>query len=139
MLSLYALIAAFAIFVISALIFTFATKDSKGLNAMIISAIFLLFTFIAVAGANSDVNARISAMHDTYDNLMLYYETVEASTNEYVRFDYHKKVEEYNAAYDFNLAESENAVFGWLYLDGWDSGLDYIDFQLHGDNYEEGH
>ncbi|MBO5730174.1 MAG: hypothetical protein J6R67_03160 [Treponema sp.] len=132
MLSLYALIAVFAIFVIS-IIFTLATKNSKGLEAVIISAVFLLFTFYVVAIANSSVNDRISAMHDTYDNLMLYHETVEASTNEYVRFDYHEKVEEYNAAYDFNLAESEGAVFGWLYLDGWDSGLDYIDFQLHGD------
>jgi hypothetical protein len=130
--SLYLLIAAFAIFVIL-IIFTLATRSSKGLDGVIISGFFLLFTFIAVAIANSDVNARISAMYNTYDNLMLYHETVETSTNEYVRFDYHEKVEEYNAAYDFNLAESEGAVFGWLYLDGWDSGLDYIDFQLYGD------
>lgn len=132
MLSLYMLIVIFVIFVIS-VIFTLGTQNSKGLEAVIISAVFLLFTFFVIATVNSDVNARISAMHDTYDNLMLYHETVETSTNEYVRFDYHKKVEEYNAAYDFNLAESEGAVFGWLYLDGWDSGLDYIDFQLHGD------
>lgn len=132
MISLYMLIAAFAIFVIL-IIFTLATKSSKGLDGVIISGFFLLFTFITIAIANSDVNARISAMYDTYDNLMLYHETVETSTNEYVRFDYHEKVEEYNAAYDFNLAESEGAVFGWLYLDGWDSGLDYIDFQLHCD------
>lgn len=132
MISLYMLIAAFAIFVVL-IIFTLATKSSKGLDGVIISGFFLLFTFITIAIANSDVNARISAMYDTYDNLMLYHETVETSTNEFVRFDYHEKVEEYNAAYDFNLAESEGAVFGWLYLDGWDSGLDYIDFQLHGD------
>lgn len=132
MISLYMLIAAFAIFVVL-LIFTLATKSSKGIDAVIISAAFLLFTFMTIAIANSEVNARISAMYDTYDNLMLYHETVETSTNEYVRFDYHEKIEEYNAAYDFNLAESEDAVFGWLYLDGWDSGLDYIDFQLHSD------
>lgn len=132
MLSLYMLIVIFVIFVIS-VIFTLWTQDSEGLEAVIISAVFLLFTFFVIATVNSSVNARISAMHDTYDNLMLYHETVETSTNEYVRFDYHEKVEEYNAAYDFNLAESEGAVFGWLYLDGWDSGLDYIDFQLHGD------
>lgn len=132
MISLYMLIAAFAIFVIL-IIFTLATKSPKGLDAVIISAAFLLFTFFAIAIVNSGVDARISAMYDTYDNLMLYHETVEASTNEYVRFDYHEKVEEYNAAYDFNLAESEGAVFGWLYLPGWDDGLDYIDFQLRGD------
>ena len=132
MISLYMLIATFAIFVIL-IIFTLATKSSKGLGGAIISGFFLLFTFIIIAIANSDINARISAMYDTYDNLMLYHETVETSTNEFVRFDYHEKVEEYNAAYDFNLAESEGAVFGWLYLDGWDSGLDYIDFQLHDD------
>ena len=132
MISLYMLIAAFAIFVVL-IIFTLATRSSKGLDGVIISGFFLFFTFITIAIANSDVNARISAMYDTYDNLMLYHETVETSTNEFVRFDYHEKVEEYNAAYDFNLAESEGAVFGWLYLDDWDSGLDYIDFQLHGD------
>ena len=132
MISLYMLIAAFAIFVVL-IIFTLATKSSKGLGGVTISGIFLFFTFITIAIANSDVNARISAMYDTYDNLMLYHETVETSTNEFVRFDYHEKVEEYNAAYDFNLAESEGAVFGWLYLPGWDDGLDYIDFELHGD------
>ena len=138
MLSFFALISVFAIFVIL-IIFTLATKSSKGLDGVIIDGMLLLFTFVAVAIANSDVNARISYMYDTYDNLMLYHETVEASTNEYVRFDYHEKVEAYNAAYDFNLAESEDAVFGWLYPTGWDSGLDYIDFQLHGDDYGEGH
>lgn len=136
MLSLYMLIVAFVIFIV-AILFACTSKStskkSKGVDVVIISGAFLLSIFIAVGIANSDVNARISAMYDTYDNLMLYRETVEASTNEYVRFDYHEKVEEYNAAYDFNLAESEGAVFGWLYLDGWDSGLDYIDFQLHGD------
>ena len=74
MLSLYALIAIFAIFVIL-IIFTLATKSSTGLDGVIISGMLLLFTFIAVAIANSDVNARISAMYDTYDNLMLYHET----------------------------------------------------------------
>ena len=132
MISLYTLIAAFAIFVIL-IIFTLATKSPKGLDGAIISGFFLFFTIIAVAVTNSDVNARINAMYETYDNLMLYHETVEVSTNEYVRFDYREKVEEYNAAYDFNLAESEGAVFGWLYLPSWDDGLDYIDFQLHGD------
>lgn len=136
MISLYMLIAAFVVFIV-AILFTCTakslSKQSKGIGAVIVSGFFLLFTFMTIAIANSDVNARISAMYDTYNNLMLYHETVETSTNEFVRFDYHEKVEEYNAAYDFNLAESEGAVFGWLYLDDWDSGLDYIDFQLHGD------
>ena len=136
MISLYMLIAAFVVFIVAILFACTAkslSKQSKGIGAVIVSGFFLLFTFITIAIANSDVNARISAMYDTYNNLMLYHETVETSTNEFVRFDYHEKVEEYNAVYDFNLAESEGAVFGWLYLDGWDSGLDHIDFQLHGD------
>lgn len=138
MLSLYMLIIAFIVFVI-AIIFAGGSKNSKNAGAVIISGAFLLFIFVVVVIANSDINTRISAMHSTYDNLMLYREIVEDSTNEYVRFDYYEKVEGYNAAYDFNLAESEDTMFGWLYNDGWDSGIDYIDFQLHGDDYGEGH
>lgn len=136
MLSLYMLIVAFVVFIVAILFACTAkstSKKSKGIDAVIISAFFLASIFFPVAVANLGVNARISAMYDTYDNLMLYHETVETSTNEFVRFDYHEKVEEYNAAYDFNLAESEGAVFGWLYPTDWDSGLDYIDFPLHGD------
>lgn len=132
MISLYVLLALFAAFIFSiVLAFIFCSEGS--VNAVIMCAILLLAWFFIVSVNNAEVNMRIDAIHNTYDNLMLYYETVEASTNEYMRFDYHEKVIEYNSAYDFNLAESENVWFGWLYPSGWDNGLNYIDFQLHGD------
>lgn len=136
MLSLYMLIVAFVVFIVAILFACTAkstSKKSRGIDAVIISAFFLASIFFSVVIVNSDANDRISALYDTYDSLMLYYETVENSTNEYVRFDYHNQVEEYNAAYDFGLTASKSVLFGWLYPTDWDSGLDYIDFQLHGD------
>lgn len=130
MISLYMLIAAFVIFVIAFLVTCISRKNY---NALVISGAFLFATFITVVTAASVANDRISAMHETYDNLMLYYETVETSTNEYVRFDYYEKVAEYNSAYDFNLTQEEGPLFGWLYPADWDDNLGHIDFQLHGD------
>lgn len=132
MISLYVLLALFAAFIFS-IVLAFIFRSEGSVNAVIMCAILLLVWFFIVSVNNAEVNMRIDAIHNTYDNLMLYYETVEASTNEYMRFDYHEKVIEYNSAYDFNLAESENVWFGWLYPSGWDNGLNHIDFQLHGD------
>lgn len=132
MISFYVLLALLAAFLFS-IVLAFIFRSEGSLNAVILCAIFLLAWFLVVSGSNSTINTRIDAIHSTYNNLMLYYETVETSTNEYMRFDYYEKVAEYNSIYDFNLAESEDAWFGWLYPSGWDNGLNYIDFQLHGD------
>ena len=127
MISFYVLLALFAAFLFS-IVLAFIFRSEGSLNAVILCAILLLLWFMLVSASSSTINARIGEIHDTYD-------TVETSTNEYIRFDYYEKVVEYNSAYDFNLAENEGAWFGWLYPSGWDDGLDYIDFQLHDNEY----
>lgn len=70
-----------------------------------------------------------------YEDLMLYYSTVDNSTNEYVRYDYYDKVQDYNEFYQRLVEASEDPVFGCLYPRNWTDGIGTIDFQLHGDDY----
>jgi hypothetical protein len=86
---------------------------------------------ICHACANSDTK-RIVAQ---YEDLMLYYNTVNYSSNEYVRYDYYNKVQAYNTTYQILIEATEDPVFGCLYPKNWYADIGPIDFQLHGDEY----
>lgn len=70
-----------------------------------------------------------------YKDLMLYYNTVNYSSNEYVRYDYYNKVQAYNAFYQNLIEVTEDPIFGCLYPKNWYTAIGPIDFQLHGDEY----
>lgn len=70
-----------------------------------------------------------------YDGLMLYYDLVDNSTNEYVRYDYYDRVMKYNTDYEHHMKNDDNIWTGWLYPSDWQLGMSRIDFRLHGDNY----
>lgn len=88
---------------------------------------------IGRACTNSDTNRAIAQ----YKDLTLYYNTVNYSSNEYVRYDYYNKVQEYNATYQNLIEATEDPVFGCLYPQNWFANIGPIDFQLHGDEYAE--
>lgn len=84
---------------------------------------------------------RVCTNNDTgrviaqYEDLTLYFNTVNNSSNEYVRYDYYNKVQEYNATYQNLIEATEDPVFGCLYPKNWFINIGPIDFQLHGDDY----
>lgn len=83
--------------------------------------------------ANHDINRAMAQ----YEDLTLYYNTVNRSSNEYVRYDYYNKVQAYNATYHGLIEASEDPVFGCLYPKDRFANIGSIDFQLHGDEYAE--
>lgn len=97
---------------------------------------FLVVTLImgcwnaAIANrASSDAQDLIT----TYNDLVLYQDTVSYSGNEYVRFDFYTKVQEYNEAYNDYLAICENGWVNCWYKADNISNISLIDFSL---NYE---
>lgn len=86
---------------------------------------------IGLACTNSDANKAVAQ----YEDLMLYYNTVNHSSNEYVRYDYYNKVQAYNTFYQNLIEATEDPMFGCLYPKNWYVNISSIDFQLHGDEY----
>lgn len=70
------------------------------------------------------------------EHIMLYYNTVNYSTNEYVRFDFYQQVKDYNATYAKLQEQTKGAWIGAFYPRGWDEQIELIDFAL---NSGEGH
>ena len=102
--------------------------------------------FVVIAVLSFGLGLITASIHDAhlqatnklqaaYDGLMLYYDLVDNSTNEYVRYDYYDRVMEYNADYEHHMENDDNIWTGWLYPSDWQLDMSRIDFRLHGDNY----
>lgn len=118
-------------------IWLFPTKIAKFImiGAFVVALMSILLAISMGAGARSDLHS----MAERYDDLMLYYNTVVYSDNEYVRYDYFNKVKTYNEDYDAIIRASESKWTGWFYPAEEIAKLNTIDFTLHGDNlYGEG-
>ena len=79
----------------------------------------------------------LAANQDRYNELMIYKQTVEQSTNEYVRWNYYDKVLDWNEHYEENANPAESFWFGPYQHDVFE-GTALIDFQLRGDEMPEG-
>ncbi len=118
-------------------IWLFPTKIAKCIwvGAFVVALMAIILAISMGAGARSD----LQSVAERYDDLMLYYNTVVYSDNEYVRYDYFNKVKSYNEDYDAIIRASESKWTGWFYPAEEIAKLNPIDFTLHGDNlYGEG-
>ena len=108
------------------------------LNQIILVTAALAFVFGAasiVAGVvcENDINA----LKAESEHISLYYNIVNESDNEYVRFDFYQRVKDYNVRYT-NLQNNTKSVWiGAFYPEGWDSEIGLIDFMLR-TGYEDG-
>lgn len=138
MIVLITLLCAIIVIAIAAItIWLFPTKIAKFIlvGAFVIALMSILLAISMGAGARSDLQSMV----ERYDDLMLYYNTVVYSDNEYVRYDYFNKVKAYNEDYDAIIRASESKWTGWFYPAEEIAKLNTIDFTLHGDNiYGEG-
>lgn len=138
MIILITLLSAIVVMAVAAItIWLFPTKIAKSVmaGAFVIAFLFAILAIVMNAGARSD----LQSMAERYDDLMLYYNTVVYSDNEYVRYDYFNKVKAYNEDYDAIIRASESKWTGWFYSAEQVAKLNPIDFTLHGDNlYGEG-
>lgn len=112
------------------------------------NAMVALFTAVMIVAAltlvpwvtiRASVNDLVEDNVAEYEELMIYKHTVEESTNEYLRWNYYEKVEEWNRRYDANEETKQNPSF-WFgcYQYDYFIGTERIDFQLHGDELPEG-
>lgn len=138
MIILVTLLCAIIIMAVAAItIWLFPTKIAKFVlvGAFAVAIMAIILTILMGAGARID----LQSVAERYDDLMLYYNTVVYSDNEYVRYDYFNKVKAYNEDYDAIIRASESKWTGWFYPAEQIAKLNPIDFTLHGDNlYGEG-
>ena len=102
------------------------------LNKVILIAAALaiaLGTLSIVAGAvcNNDV----SSLKAESEYINLYYNTVLYTDNEYVRFDFYQRVQDYNASYAELQEKSQSIWIGAFYPRGWDTEILPIEFWLN--------
>ena len=130
------LIAIFAAVVSGIILFWVHSTDApapKWVETVVI--VFVLFAVLVGgiwAGYMGSSNSAREKYTDEYNQLKLYQYTVEHSTNEYLRFDYYTRVQEWNEKYA-NIVEMEsNPWVSWFFFDPVrDCGP--IEFELHGD------
>ena len=92
-------------------------------------AIAMSLTAIGVGVGCRNTVANLAAEHDT---LMLYYNAVQYSENEYMRFDYYNRVNDFNTRYAAIAENTESAWVGIFYPKDWSEGFCPIEFYLNG-------
>ena len=105
------------------------TAGIAGAIAVLIIGFWILTIFLSPVA--------LAANQERYNELMIYKQTVEQSTNEYVRWNYYGKVLDWNEHYEENANPAESFWFGPYQHDVFE-GTALIDFQLHGDEMPEG-
>lgn len=135
---IYALLAVLlvtaALYIVS-MVFDYKTKLIRSVRT--IGACICVGLLLLSIGFGFGVREDIASAHERYDELMLYYNTVNYSTNEYVRYDYFDKVEAYNEWYNRLEADSTSWLLAAFFPSDWNTEFSPINFQLHGDEYVE--
>ena len=86
---------------------------------------------VAVVGS-ATYNGAAEKIQEQYDTIMLYYDTIDNCRNEYVRFDFYTRVQDYNTEYLKTQEKAEDMWFGKLFPSDWDVACGLIDFKLIG-------
>ena len=92
--------------------------------------ISLALGVVAVVGS-ATYNGVAKNIQEQYDTIMLYYDTIDNCRNEYVRFDFYTRVQDYNAEYLKTQEKAEDTWFGKLFPSNWNANCKTIDFELH--------
>lgn len=113
-------------------IFKYSLRSYLGLTL-----ICLLVVSLLMGCWNAQVCHRASSdvqeLKATYNDLTLYQDTVSYCANEYVRFDFYIKVQEYNEAYNKYLKTCEDGWVNCWYKADKVADISTIDFYLNCD------
>ena len=93
-----------------------------------------IFAVTAVFGYNKNRILKVifRTALSVHADLTLYQPLVEETTNEYVRYDFYDKVNDFNERYEQMEKISENNWVGGLVRKDWSATMGPIDFYLHG-------
>ncbi len=112
----------------------FGCWKNKILRKCILIGFALILTLGVTNGILRDANAtRVEKLQEEYEALNLYYNTVNYSTNEYVRFDYYTRVTNFHERLTTERELSQSIWLKNLYPDEWDVTMNTIEFLLIGD------
>lgn len=101
-------------------------------SAFVILMVISIFTIVPWAAISVSVNEIRRDNVSEYEELMLYKNSVEASNNEYLRWNYYEKVQEWNRRYD-SAAEKETSFWFGPYQYDYFINTERIEFELRGD------
>lgn len=108
------------------------------LDKLIIVAVVLVFicglfsVCMGCAANDSILNLKAEAA-----DIELYYITIQNCDNEYVRFDFYQRVQDYNELYNYYLDLCDSPWIGAYYPDDWTDEISQIEFALHGDTMDD--
>ena len=101
------------------------------LNRVIATFLVISLALGVVAAVGSATyNTTAKKIQEQYDTILLYYDTIDNCRNEYVRFDFYARVQDYNAEYLKTQEKAEDMWFGKLFPSDWDVACGLIDFKL---------
>lgn len=101
------------------------------LNKVIVTALVIACAFGILSGFMSAAcQGQVDNLRDEAKAIILYYNTINESDNEYVRFDFYQRVKDYNVRYTDLQDNTESAWIGAFYPRDWDSEIGLIDFML---------
>ena len=95
-----------------------------------ITVIFLVMAVGCAIGAAVSSN-DVEGLRAEAAEIELYYNTINYSTNEYVRFDFYQRVQNYNEWYKEVQEQSESIWIGAFYPKGWQDEIAPIEFYLN--------
>ena len=102
-----------------------------GLNKVIVAALVIACAFGILSGIMyAACQGQVDNLKDEANASIHYYNAINESDNEYVRFDFYQRVKDYNARYTNLQDNTESAWIGAFYPKGWDSEIGLIDFML---------
>lgn len=100
-------------------------------KVILVAAAFALVlgTVSVIAGAVCDND--INNLKAESEHINLYYNTVLYTDNEYVRFDFYQRVQDYNSSYAELQEKSKSIWIGAFYPKDWDTEILPIEFLLN--------
>lgn len=104
-------------------------------HILVWSLAIALLSCIFSAAFSSSMRDELIALQNEYNNLMVYYDIVNDSTDEVVRYDYYTNVLDYNERYRRLQENNKSFWIGCFMTDEKMETLSTIDFYLRQDIY----
>jgi glucan phosphoethanolaminetransferase (alkaline phosphatase superfamily) len=106
-------------------------------NWPVLNRLFIVFIAVAIAmsfvsiGVGVGCRNTVDNLANEHQTLMLYYNAVQYSDNEYMRFDYYNRVNDFNARYAAAVENAKSPWVGIFYPPNWSESICPIEFHLN--------
>lgn len=102
------------------------------LNRVMVVMIALAIVFGAITViADGICSARVENLRAEAEDINLYYNTILYTDNEYVRFDFYQRVQDYNIKYAQMQEDAQSLWIGAFFPKDWETYIVPIDFALN--------